>query len=108
MIRMVNRGYLLVEPKQAFCDWAKANDPDFDFDESDDLEGTVYLIEDDFFEYEPVIEANFKQIFQNECEAVAGEEGNIPKATMEMFLEWFNVRIGSTTMDTLKSDLTAE
>ena len=64
-MKVVNRGYIYVEPKQAFCDWAKQHDPEFDFDESDDLEGNLYLIEEDFFEYEPLIEAHFKKIMKN-------------------------------------------
>ena len=33
MIKTVNRGYIYVQPKQAFCDWAKQHDEDFDFNE---------------------------------------------------------------------------
>ena len=37
-------------------------------------EPNVYLIEEDFFEDEPVIKANFKKIFNNEIYAVSIEE----------------------------------
>ncbi len=53
-----------MEPRQAFCDWAKLNDEEFDFDENDDLEGSLYLIEEEFMEYEPLIEAHFKKILK--------------------------------------------
>ncbi len=107
-MNIVNRGYILVEPKQAFCDWAKLHDPEFDFDENDDLEGNVYLIEEDFFEYEPVLEANFKKIMHNECLAVVDSEDDMPKPTMELFEEWFYVRIGAAVFDTIKTDLERE
>lgn len=107
-MKTVNRGYILVEPKQPFCDWAKLHDPDFDFEESDDLEGSLYLMEEDFFEYEPVIEAHFKKIFKNECRAVVDSDDEIPKPTLDMFLEWFDIRIGGSVFDMLKSDLKAE
>jgi hypothetical protein len=107
-MKTVNRGYMLVEPKQAFCDWAKQNDPDFDFDETDDLEGSLYLIEEDFFEYEPLVEAHFKKIFKNECLAVVDDENLFPKPTIDLFNEWFAIRIGGSVFDTQKTDLVAE
>lgn len=107
-MKTVNRGYFLVEPKQAFCDWANQNDPDFDFNEGDDLEGSLYLIEEDFFEYEPLIAANFKKIFKNECLAVVDDEELFPKPTLELFTEWFSFRIGGSVFDTQKIDLLAE
>jgi hypothetical protein len=107
-MKTVNRGYILVEPRQAFCDWAKLNDEEFDFDETDDLEGSLYLIEEEFMEYEPLIEAHFKKIFKNECMAIVDDEEQIPKATLELFLEWFNVRIGGSVFDTQKQPLIAE
>lgn len=109
MTKTVNRGYIYVQPKQAFCDWAKQHDSDFDFNEEDDLEGSVYLIEEDFFEYEPILEANFKKILKSECEAVSDDEIELPKLTLEQFLEWYDVKIGSTVFDTLvKKDLLSE
>jgi hypothetical protein len=107
-MKTVNRGYILVEPRQAFCDWAKLNDEEFDFDETDDLEGSLYLIEEEFMEYEPLIEAHFKKIFKNECMAIVDDEEQIPKATLELFLEWFNVRIGGSVFDTQKQPLIIE
>lgn len=107
-MKTVNRGYFLVEPKQAFCDWAKQNDPDFDFNETDDLEGSLYLIEEDFMEYEPLIEQHFKKIFINECRAIVDEDDQIPKPTLSLFLEWFTIRIGGSVFDTEKQDLVAE
>ena len=107
-MKIVNRGFILVEPKQAFCDWAKLHDPEFDFNEDDDLEGNVYLIEEDFIEYEPVLEANFKKIMLNECLAIVDSEEEMPKPTMDLFLEWFHVRLGATVFDTQKTDLETE
>jgi hypothetical protein len=107
-MRTVNRGFILVEPRQPFCDWAKKNDEDFDFDEEDDLEGSVYLIDEDFFEIEPVLERHFKEIMQNECAAVTDDENNWPKPTMNLFLEWFRVHVGGSVFDTQNEDLLSE
>lgn len=107
-MKTVNRGYILVEPLQPFCDWAKDHDEDFDFNEDDDIEGTVYLIDEDFFEIEPVIEKHFKKIMHNECAAVTDDESHWPKPSMELFLAWFTIRIGGTVFDTQKTDLIAD
>lgn len=107
-MKTINRGYLLVEPKQAFCNWAQQHDEDFTFNEEDDLEGSVYLIEEDFFEIEPLIEKHFKKIMKNECLAIVDDEEQFPKPTMELFLEWFDIRIGGSVFDTLKEDLRGE
>ena len=107
-MKTVNRGYLLVEPRQPFCDWAKQHDSDFDFDEDDDIEGTMYLIDEDFFEIEPVIEQHFKKILNNECLAVTDDEAAWPKPSMELFLAWFQIRVGGTVFDTRKNDLIAD
>jgi hypothetical protein len=107
-MKVVNRGFILVEPKQDFCNWAKLHDPDFDFDEGDDLEGNMYLIEEDFFEYEPVLESHFKKIMINECMAIVDSEEAMPKPTMELFLSWFNVRIGAAVFDTQKGPIQLE
>jgi len=104
-MRTVNRGYILVEPRQAFCNWAKQHDEDFDFNEEDDLEGTVYLVEEDFFDTEPLLEQHFKNIMINECEAVTDDEAVWPKPTLSLFLEWFSVRIGGSVFDAEKKDL---
>ena len=94
-MKTVNRGYILVEPRQAFCDWAKLNDEEFDFEE-------------EFMEYEPLIEAHFKKIFKNECMAIVDDEESIPKPSLEMFMEWFQVRIGGSVFDTQKQPLIGE
>jgi hypothetical protein len=107
-MKTVNRGYILVEPRQPFCDWAQQHDDDFTFNEDDDLEGTIYLIEEDFFEIEPVIEKHFKKIMKSECMAIVDNEELFPKPTMDLFLEWVEVRIGGSVFDTQKEDLNAE
>lgn len=67
----------------------------------------VYLlIEEDFLEYEPVLEANFK-IMLNECLAIVDSEEDMPKPTMVVF-RMVLVRLGATVFDTQKTDLETE
>lgn len=104
----VNRGFILVRPKQAFCNWAKQHDAGFMFDEDDDLEASVYLIEEDFTEFEPLIERNFKSIFYNECAGVVENDEVIPTPNLELFLEWFDLDFGGCVFDTLKTNLATD
>ncbi|MBU2018640.1 MAG: hypothetical protein KJ941_03255 [Bacteroidetes bacterium] len=104
-MKIVNRGYLLVRPTLKFQTWAKNANPDILID-LDDREGSVYLIDDDFFEEEPIIEQLFKKILVQELEAVTGEETLWPDdVSRENFDELFTVEFGSMVFDAEKSDL---
>lgn len=108
-MKVINRGFLIIRPKKAFLDWANEQDAEVAFGEEDEVEGTSFLIEEDFFDIEPVIEKHFKKIFRHELSMVAEEEESWPKdLTMERFLEWFSVDFGAIVIDLEKSDLKAE
>lgn len=108
-MQIINRGFLTIRPKQAFLEWANQIDSDVEFVESDEVEGTNFLIEEDFFEIEPIIEKHFKKIFKHELSMITDQEkmwpGNI---TLELFLEWFSVDFGAIVIDLEKSDLKSE
>ncbi len=105
-MKIVNRGYIVVYPKQNYIDWANQFEDEFLMDEFS--EPTIYLIEDDFFEDEQVLKANFKKIFLNELIAVTEDEATYPEITLENFDAWFSCVLGTTVFDTQKSDLRAE
>lgn len=108
-MNILNRGFLSVAPKQAFWDWANKIDTEFEFSEDDEVEPNVYLITEDFFDVEPIIEQHFKKIFKNELTAVTEEESEWPeKINMETFLEWFSVTLGSMVFDLEKSNILSE
>lgn len=102
-MEIVNRGYILVTPKEAFITWA--NQHDEDFEDLTQNEGSIYLIEDDFYDDEPVLKSHFKRIFENELLAVTEDEETYPKITFENFNEMFDCQLGSMVFDALKSDL---
>lgn len=105
-MKIVNRGFIAVRPKKPFVEWANQQDDEFKIDV--DAEPTLYLIEEDFFEIEPIIEQNFKHIFLCELDAVSGNDDNFPEVNMERFLEWFSLEVGSTVIDLQKEDLIRE
>ena len=107
-MKLVNRSYLIVRPKQAFWDWANPFQDEVKFSEGDDVESNIYLVEEDFYDLIPVLEKNYKKIFSNELSAITEDINLWPeKISFELFLEWFSVDYGSMVMDLEKSDLKA-
>lgn len=104
-MKIVNRGYISVKAKQAFFNWANQFEDDVYFTEEDGVEPTIYLIEDEFMDTEPIIQQNFKKIFLNELSMITDDESEFPPITEENFNLWFDLEIGTTVMDTLKMDL---
>ena len=102
---VVNRGFLLIKPKKAFFEWASLIDQQIVFTEEDDVESTCFLIEEDFIEIEPIIEKNFKKMFKHELGMISEDQTAWPPVTMEVFLVWFSVSIGSFVLDLEKTDL---
>jgi hypothetical protein len=108
-MKIVNRAFLVVKARQAFWDWAKKIDAEQDFSESDDLEGNVYLIDEDFFDLEPLLEQKFKKIAKHEFFSITEDEERWPKPfKMEDFLNWFHVEVGSLVIDLEKTNLESD
>ena len=107
--QIVNRGFLTVRPTQLFWDWANDVSGEIEFSEFDDTEPTVYLVEEDFFEIEPILKKAYKRIFENELSSISFDEEVWPKAiSFELFLTWFNIDNGSIVVDLEKNDLMRE
>lgn len=106
-MKIVNRGYIIVRPKEQFWSWANQySEEEFKVEAGDEIEPNLYLITEDFFEVEPLIEQNFKNIFKTELMMVTEDEANWPEdRSMDRFAEWFEIEIGSTVMDMEKADL---
>lgn len=96
-MKIVNRGFITVRPKQPFVDWANQQDAEFQINLN--AEPSVYLIEEDFFEVDPIIESNYKAIFECELLAVSDNEDGFPEIKMGVFKDWFSLEVGSTVID---------
>jgi len=108
-MKIVNRAYLIVKPKAPFYAWASAlGEDEFVVDEAYN-EPNIYLIDEDVFEIEPVVQANFKRIFSNELEMLTDLESEWPEVrTQDVFEQWFDVELGSAVFDLDRSDLKTE
>ena len=98
---MLNRGALIVRPKQPYLDWAAGLDDSGLLPDADD-ERTVYLIpgfEDDDEAWE-VIEDVYAAVFERELNDWHTDEAAWPDGrTFKMFLDWFDVEFYSVIED---------
>ena len=108
-MKILNRGYITVTPLKPFWDWANTFEDEMEFSVEDGVEPNVYLITEDFFDIEHVIEQHFKKIFKNELAMITDNEEDWPEdLSQENFLEWFELEVGSTVFDLEKGDLKSE
>jgi len=105
-MKIIDRGYLNVKGRQPFIAWVEQVGEGLFIDE--ESESNVYLVEEDFFEVEPIVKANFKKIFLNELECISDDESLFPEIKLEVFLEWFNVDAGTMVFDCEKGGVKGE
>ena len=98
---MLNRGVLIVRPKQPYLDWAAGLD-DSGVVPSVEDEQTVYLIpsfEDDD-EAESILKTIYEEIFERELDGWHTNESAWPKKrTFAMFKQWFHIELHSVVED---------
>ncbi len=105
-IHLVNRGFLLIQPKPAFAAWANQyiEDELFQIDPAF-AEKNCYLIEEDFLEEEPLLEQNYKAIFIHELIQITEDESVWPEINQANFADFFGYEFGSFVVDLQNSDL---
>ena len=105
-MKFVNRGYLIVKPTKLFIDWANKNDEDYA--NLVDSEATIYLVEEDFYDDEQVLKANFKDVFINELRAVTEDESEYPEIKLGIFHEWLAIEMGTSVFDAQSNRLVSD
>lgn len=105
-MKIVNRAYISVKAKKPYIEWVNEIEGEDVIDT--ETEANIYLIDEDFFDEEPVIKANFKTIFFNELMAISEDEESYPDINLENFNEWFEVELGASVFDCTSGGLNAE
>lgn len=105
-MNIIDRGFLLVLHKQAFLDWSNSYS-EVQFSEGE-IEPSIYLIEEGFFEEDKVVESLFKKILFVEMASVTEDEEEWPAITRENFDAFFTYTVGSTVIDTIKNSIQRE
>jgi hypothetical protein len=105
---ILNRGQIVVFPTENFQNWAKQNSEE-DLFFSSQAEPSVYLIEEEFWEDELIIEKYRKKILKREFSEICPDDSKWPTIKdNEQFRYYFNVFLGLVVVDLLESDLTCE
>jgi hypothetical protein len=106
-MNLVNRGFIFVKARPAFIEWAKQIDPELLIDEQ--AEGSVYLIEEEFWDDELIVKSYAKKIARHEFGCITEEEERwLTWATTKEFEALFSLEIGCTCLDLLKEPLQKE
>lgn len=92
-----------MRPAQPMIEWSKQFDEFLILDES--CEPSVYLIEEDFMDEEPILKSHFKKIFLNELNTISDDKTLYPEIKWEVFSEWFAVEAGTSVFDLETADL---
>lgn len=111
-MKLVNRSYLIVKPKEPYIDWVRSFD---DSVETDDLinQKTIYLVDEPAFdspeEINKIIKKVWRDIFISELEAWYTDEESFPKdMTYKTFKQWFDVEYVDLGFDLSDDELIAE
>lgn len=107
----INRGVILVVPKQAYFDWYNKMNTVGRTATDDYREFTSFLIKDeiDFTHPDEVLKKYWKLIFEKELEGMFVYEDMWPeKRTFKMFKEWFQCYISSMAWDLEKGAVWSE
>jgi len=107
-MNILNRGQIVVFPTKKFEEWAMQNSEEpLYFSESP--EPTVYLIEEEFWDDELIIEKYRKKILRREFSEICMDETTWPiLKDNESFLTYFDLHLGIMVIDLLDKDLISE
>ncbi len=108
-MKITNRGFIILRPQASFWRWVRSIDDQSFYEEGDHVEPSIYLIDEDFMEDEPMILQHFKQLFENELLMITEDTTLWPEQrNIALFNEWFSVELGSSVFDCEPSDLRSE
>ena len=108
-ISAINRGVILIVPKQPFYDWANHLTPDDTVNAEDFDEYSSYLITDDFTSSDKVVEKYYKQIFEEQLLGMWTDEKDWPqRRSFRLFKEWFTYYVSSMVIDLEKGKIIHE
>lgn len=107
IMNLVNRGFVFVQPNKQYVTWALLMKPELILDEQ--AEGTVFLIEEEFWDDELIFKQYAKKIAQEQFGSVSTDETTWPKCTdLAEFETFFRVEFGCTCIDLRKEPLQKE
>ncbi len=106
-MNLVNRGFIFVRPNKSYIQWAKEIDTDLVMDEN--AEGSMYMIEEEFWDDELILKQYAKKIASQEFSSITEDDSTWPKWTeLTEFEAFFTIEMGCTCIDLLNETLQKE
>jgi len=107
-MKLVDRGFITVTPSERFQDWVKNTSEELFLCDSH-REASCYLIEEEFWEEEKLLEKYFKKICRQEFFPVSQDSDTWPRIeNIQDFKSYFSIEIGSFVYDLLSKDIKKE
>ena len=95
---ILDRGFIIVEPKTDFINWIQKYSKDSPIG-LEDSEPSLYLITDDFLDDDLVIKQNYEEIFLYELEISGIDDAYWPEINLDNFNCYFNTTVGVSVVD---------
>lgn len=106
-MNIVNRGFIFVKPSKLFIDWARGTNTELLIDEQ--AEGSIYLIEEEFWDDELILKQYARKIAHQEFSSIIEDSSTWPKCTELSELEqFFHIEMGCTCIDLRNEPLQKE
>jgi hypothetical protein len=107
-MKILNRGFISIKPTNLYIDW-KLNQSQEELIEPENPEATIYLIEEEFWDDEIILNKYFKKIAQQEFNSIETLENCLPTIeTLEDFTKFFHAELGTFVFDLLKTPISLE
>lgn len=107
-MKILNRGFISIKPTTLFSNWKKSQLQE-ELIEPENVEATIYLIEDEFWDEDEMIKKYFKKIAKQECQVISESIIDLPKIeTIEDFSKFFHTEFGTFVFDLLKTPINSE
>jgi hypothetical protein len=104
-MKILNRGFINIKPTALFLEW-KNEIIEEELIESENQEATTYLIEDDFWEDEDMINKYSKKIASQEFFSICENKNQWPDIKdLEQFNHYFIAECGTFVIDLLKTPI---
>jgi hypothetical protein len=108
----LNRSAIIITPKAPYIAWANSFDDGPRYEEADDEEGPPVFLgpgTDTVAEVDRFVERHFDLFFEHWLNDWCTDPSLWPqRRTRKMFHEWFDVRIASMVIDTVRAPLELE
>jgi hypothetical protein len=107
-MKILNRGFISIKPTNELRNWKIIHAKE-EIIEPENIEPTVYLIEDDFWDDDEILRKYFKKITKQELNALSESIDCFPEIeSIDDFSIYFEAEFGTFVFDLLKTSIDSD